>query len=46
MTTPARSDDAAPSVTAHQPSPHRTVFTESGDRDRWIATDTVVDVEQ
>lgn len=46
MTTPARPDDTDRRVTAHHPSPGRTVFTEAGDRDRWIATDTVVDLER
>ena len=40
------SDDTDGTVTAHCTSPDRTVFTECGNRDRWIATDTVVDLER
>ncbi|WP_254538098.1 hypothetical protein [Halomarina litorea] len=47
MDAPARNpDEADRPVTAHHPSPDRTVFTETGNRDRWIATDTVVDLER
>lgn len=34
-----------PTVTAHGPSPERTVFTEQGNPDAWIATDTLVDLD-
>lgn len=34
-----------PTVSAHGPSPERTVFTEEGNPDAWIATDTLVDLE-
>ena len=33
-----------PTVSAHGPSPERTVFTEEGNPDAWIATDTLVDL--
>jgi len=33
-------------VSAHRASPARTVFTESGNREGWIATDTTVDLER
>ncbi|MFC6835866.1 hypothetical protein [Halomarina ordinaria] len=47
MAAPAPSSAPADrSVTAHYPSPDRTVFTESGNADGWIATDVVVDVEE
>jgi hypothetical protein len=39
-------DDQKVPVTTHQSSPNRTVFTESGNTDAWIATDTVVTPEQ
>jgi len=35
----------SPTVSAHGPSPERTVFTEEGNPDAWIATDTLVDLE-
>jgi hypothetical protein len=35
-----------PQVSVHRPSAERTVFTESGNRDGWIATDLTVDLEQ
>lgn len=34
-----------PRVTAHGASPERTVFTEEGNPDAWIATDTLTDLE-
>ena len=39
------SDDTRtePSVSAHQSSPDRTVFTEDGNSDAWIATDLTVE---
>lgn len=44
-------DDSAdgtdkPAVTAHSCSEHRTVFTESGNADAWIATDLTVELTQ
>ena len=36
---------ARPMVTAHGASPERTVFTEQGNPDAWIATDTLVDLD-
>jgi hypothetical protein len=39
-------EDPADRVTAHTTSPERTVFTESGNHDGWIASDTTVDVER
>jgi hypothetical protein len=38
--TPARD------VTVHECSPERTVFTENGNSDGWIATDTTVELDQ
>lgn len=35
----------SPTVSAHGPSPERTVFTEEGNPDAWIATDTLVDLK-
>lgn len=35
----------APRVTAHGTSPERTVFTEEGNPDAWIATDTLVELD-
>lgn len=51
MAAPARgsegeAEDPADRVTAHATSPERTVFTESGNHDGWIASDTTVDVER
>lgn len=34
-----------PDVSAHYASPERTVFTETGNREGWIATDTTVELE-
>lgn len=34
------------SVSAHQSSPDRTVFTEEGNSDAWIATDLTVELER
>jgi hypothetical protein len=44
---PEEEDDADPTqdIAAHSSSPERTVFTESGNPDGWIATDTTVDTE-
>jgi hypothetical protein len=41
-------DVAAPAraVTAHRSCPDRTVFTEEGNTDAWISTDTVVNPER
>ncbi len=33
-------------VTAHSSSPGRTVFTEQGNTDAWISTDTTVGLKQ
>jgi len=33
-------------VTAHQSSPDRTVFTEDGNSDAWIATDLTVELRR
>jgi hypothetical protein len=33
-------------VTAHSCSPERTVFTEKGNTDAWISTDTTVDLDR
>lgn len=38
-------DDKA-AVSAHQSSPDRTVFTEEGNSDAWIATDLTVDLDR
>ncbi|MFB6205112.1 MAG: hypothetical protein ABEJ05_01090 [Haloglomus sp.] len=35
-----------PKVRAHATSPERTVFTEDGNQDAWISTDTLVDAEE
>ena len=35
-----------PRVSAHRPSAERTVFTESGNRNGWIATDLTVELER
>lgn len=37
---------AGSTVTAHESSPERTVFTEHGNRDGWIATDTTVSLDR
>lgn len=39
-------DDTCSSVTAHGSSPDRTVFTEEGNTDGWIATDYTVELAQ
>jgi len=39
-------DDPEPTVAALRASPDRTVFTEDGNSDGWIATDTTVDLER
>jgi len=36
--------EEAPTVSAHRTSPDRTVFTENGNCDGWIASDLVVDL--
>ncbi|WP_229122856.1 hypothetical protein [Halapricum desulfuricans] len=41
--TPDNADDERPSVSAHSPTEERTVFTEDGNADAWIATDTTVE---
>jgi len=50
MEPPGRESEGEPQpadrVTAHATSPDRTVFTETSNRDAWIASDTTVDVEQ
>lgn len=33
-------------VTAHRTTPERTVFTESGNNDGWIATDLTVELDR
>lgn len=40
-----RADDDAITVTAHRSTPERTVFTEEGNSDGWIATDTTVELD-
>jgi hypothetical protein len=35
-----------PAVTAHNSSPDKTVFTEKGNTEAWIATDTTVDLDR
>jgi hypothetical protein len=45
---PVEADDESESrvaVTAHSCSPERTVFTEKGNTDAWIATDTTVELD-
>jgi hypothetical protein len=37
-------DETNTVVTAHASSPEKTVFTEKGNTDAWIATDTTVDL--
>lgn len=34
--------EAEPAVTAHAPSPSRTLFVEAGNTEAWIASDTLV----
>lgn len=36
----------SPSVSAHRISPERTVLTEQGNCDGWIASDLVVEIEE
>jgi len=53
---PSQTDDAAatsqddeedrPTVTAHESNPERTVFTEKGNKDGWIATDLTIELTQ
>jgi hypothetical protein len=43
---PANESDDAATVTAHESSPERTVFTEKGNSDGWIATDLGVQPER
>ncbi|MFC6754940.1 hypothetical protein [Halorubrum tibetense] len=38
--------DARPTVAASHTSPDRTVFTEQGNTDAWIATDLTVELER
>lgn len=38
--------DGAPSVSAHRTSPDRTVLTEEGNSDGWIASDLVVELSR
>lgn len=38
--------DARPTVAASRCSPDRTVFTEEGNTDAWIATDLTVELER
>ncbi len=38
--------DARPTVAASRCSPERTVFTEEGNTDAWIATDLTVELER
>ncbi|WP_164471126.1 hypothetical protein [Halorubrum sp. CSM-61] len=40
------SSDARPRVEASRCSPERTVFTEEGNTDAWIATDLTVELER
>jgi hypothetical protein len=42
----ATPDDAEPEVRAHETRPGRTVFTEDGNSDGWIATDLAVEPER
>lgn len=43
---PADAADDEVTVTAHESSPDRMVFTENGNSDGWIATDFVVSLER
>jgi hypothetical protein len=45
-TTDDPTEDDRPSVMAHTCSEDRTVFTEDGNVDAWIATDLTVDLRQ
>lgn len=38
--------EGARKVTAHRCTPERTVFTEEGNRDAWVATDLTVDLRE
>lgn len=38
-------DQQGPLVTVHHTSPDRVVFTEDGNSDAWISTDTSVELE-
>ncbi|MFC6889173.1 hypothetical protein [Halorubrum trueperi] len=42
----AASADARPTVSASRCSPDRTVFTEQGNTEAWIATDLTVELER
>jgi hypothetical protein len=44
--TPPEADDETPRVSACNATPERTVFTEEGNEDGWIATDYSVSVPQ
>jgi len=39
-------EDVGPPVSAHRTSPDRTVFTEEGNCDGWIASDLVVELSK
>jgi hypothetical protein len=39
-------DETSAVVTAHASSPEKTVFTERGNTDAWISTDTTVDLDR
>ncbi len=39
-------EDVAPVVSALRTSPDRTVFTEDGNNDGWIATDLTIDLRR
>ena len=43
---PEQADDEQAAVTAHRSSPDRTVFTEQGNTDGWIATDLTVGLQR
>jgi hypothetical protein len=43
---PADDQAAEPLVTAHSCTPERTVFTEEGNADAWLATDLTVELER
>jgi hypothetical protein len=45
-TDPDGADDLAPSLSAHRTSPDRTVLTEEGNCDGWIASDLVVELDR
>jgi len=45
-TDPDGPDDSAPSLSAHRTSPDRTVLTEEGNCDGWIASDLVVELDR